>query len=645
MKLSQLHSIGRWILGGVILLGLTTSIAMADVVYSTHACLSTESGSTSVDVKDVLDGLLDTWYPIKGDSLPVLIQFYDSLNRPQPEVPCTLTVGSSKYAQSSDKNGEVLFWVREEDAGENIMCNAYPDHPVEAYYLVFVSVGTQMDMFASKKAYFLTAAGMLELRDGGVRVLYPEGYEEKARQMLDIFTTEKKIIESAVGIKLLPFKAILRDSTSTGISVGGYGLSLTRSGNYTDLETYAYFPHEWVETSLRYNYHIYEDTTNLCRWIGDGLANYAAVEICKQLYPLYLQQLGAGINKYRESEQIYDLLDRSAVGYKRYALAPYFWAKVVRKSGNPEIIPEFLEEFQRLEDHTSQNAVALLSRLSGLDIRKELVITGQEYIENVSRYWPIPIPPEGMNLVIYVESFSMGDTSLEFASPVRKVQDVGCIFIDRYEVTNREFCEFLNASGNRKEHGAHWLDEKNYPEIEHLKGQYQAKPDYENYPVRWVTWFGARAYARWAGKRLLTEAEWELSGSNYGTTRYPWSATPLNEEWHDDYCNWGDGGELDGFELTAPVDTFPMSKNHDDCLNMVGNVSEWVVDWYAPYSPADTINPKGPQTGTQKAYRGGSFADGKEWMTTRARQGADPAQASPYIGFRCAMDIPKTEGN
>ncbi len=638
MRPRLLYIRGKGILGGIILLGLTTGIAMADVVYSTHACLSTESGATSVDVKeDVLDALLDTWLPIKGDSLPVLIQFYDSLDRPQPEVPCTLTIGSSKHAQSSDKNGEVLFWVRGENAGENILCNAYPDHPVEAYYLVFVSLGTQMDMFASKKAYFLTGAGMPELRDGGVRVLYPEGYEEEARQVLDIFTREKKIIESAVGIKLLPFKAILRDSSSSGISVGGYGLPLTIGGNYIDVQTYEIFPHEWVETSLRHYYHIYDDTINLCRWIGDGLANYAAVEICMQLYPLYLQQLSAGIHEYRESEQIYDLLDRSAVGYKRYDLAPYFWAKVVDKSGNPGIIPEFLEEFRRSEDHTSQNAVALLSRLSGLDIGKELVITGQEYAENVTRYWPVPIPPEGMHIVIYMESFSMGDTSIDFASPARTVQDVGYIFIDRYEVTNREFCEFLKASGNRKEHGARWLDERNNQEIERVSGKYQVKAGYENYPVRYVTWYGAEAYAKCAGKRLPTEAEWELTASNYGTTPYPWD----DRKWHEDYCNWGDGGKLDGYEFTAPVDTFPMSKNHDDCLNMVGNVSEWVTDWYAPYSPADTINPKGPQEGILKAYRGGSYADGKEWISVRARQGADPAQASPFIGFRCAADVPE----
>jgi len=609
---------------------------MADVVYSTHACLSAESGATSVDVKeDVLDGLLDTWYPIKGNSLPVLVQFYDSLNRPQPEIPCTLTVGSSKYAQISDKNGEVLFWVREENAGENILCNAYPDHPVEAYYLVFVSEGTQMDMFMSKKAYFLTGAGMLELRDGGIRVLYPEGYEEKASHMLAIFTKEKKIIESAIGIKLLPFKAILRDSSSSGISVGGYGLPLTLGGNYTDVETYVYFPHEWIESSLRHYYHIYDDTINLCRWIGDGLANYVAFEICKQLYPLYHQQLGIGMYEYRESEQIHDLLNRSAVGYKRYDLAPYFWAKVVDKSGNPEIIPEFLEGFRKSEDHTSQNAIALLTRLSGLDIDKELVIAGQEYAENVVRYWPIPVPPSGMNLIFAGNPFLMGDSSEKSTSTVRNVQ-LESFFLDRYEVTNEQFCEFLNAMGNQKEGGSYWLDETSYPDILLEDGKYIVRKGRDNYPVGQVSWYGAAAYAKWAGKRLPTEAEWEFAASNNGTTLYPW-----NGEWHDDYCNWGEEGKLDGYEFTAPVDAFEQSKNHYDCYNMVGNVFEWVADWYAPYNPADTLNPQGPADGENKVHRGGCYKYSKEWQTSKTRIGGPPDACYSCVGFRCAADVPK----
>ncbi|MBD3285450.1 SUMF1/EgtB/PvdO family nonheme iron enzyme [candidate division WOR-3 bacterium] len=183
------------------------------------------------------------------------------------------------------------------------------------------------------------------------------------------------------------------------------------------------------------------------------------------------------------------------------------------------------------------------------------------------------------------------------------------------------------------------FDVDNNTEINLKEDMYQVEPGYENYPVRWVTWYGAEAYAEWAGRRLPTEAEWEFSASTDGMYKYPWD----DRKWHRDYCNWGEGGRHDGFEFTAPVDTFPMTVNNLECLNMVGNVSEWVADWYGAYNPADTINPKGPEDGTLKVYRGGSCADGKVWQTSRARRGVDPAKASPYIGFRCAMDIPKPE--
>lgn len=623
MRPRLLYSRGKGILGGIILLGLTTSIAMAGENSSLYPI------KTPFGVKGTLENIADLCST--SDSLPVLIQFYDSLCIPQEGVLCTLSVGSRKMEKRSDENGEVLFWVRAKELASKIEGMAYSQYPVRKSYGILVNPLTGWLKAQGQSVNYETGTGMLEIKDEGIRVLYPEGYEKAAQEALTAFKGAKDVINRITNMQLLPFKFIITDKPNVGVFVSSMGVT----GSPSNDDKYIYYPHEWVEVSLGYNYGIYDDSYAECRWIGDGLANYLAFEICREFYPYGFSYI-TGHMQYVEPDTVYDLRSWST-GWGGYISAPYFWAKVVRKSGNPEIIAEFLQEFQAQEDKSRQKAIAILSRLSELDIDSELVIPGKEFRENVTRYWPVPIPPEDMHLIVYRESFSMGDTSLEFASPVRRVQDVGYVFIDRYEVTNREFCEFLNASGNRRERGARWLDEKNYPEIEHVKGQYQAKPGYENYPVRWVTWYGAEAYARWAGKRLPTEAEWELTASNYGTTPYPWD----DRKWHEDYCNWGEGGKLDGFELTAPVDTFPMSKNHDDCYNMVGNVSEWVADWYAPYDPADTINPKGPQEGTLKAYRGGSFAEGKEWVTTRARQGADPTQASPFIGFRCAADVPE----
>lgn len=616
----------KGIVGGIILLGLTSSIALAGENSTLYPV------KTPFGVKGILEDIASKCST--SDSLPVLMQFYDSLYTPQEGVLCTLSVGSRKIEKLSDANGEVLFWVRAKELGSRIEGMAYSKYPIRKSYRTLVNLGAVVWLKTQgQPVSYETGAGMLEIKDGNIRVLYPEGYEKAAQEAMTAFKQARDVISRTSNMQLLPLRFIITDKPNVGVFVGGMGAI----GNPSSGDKYFNIPHEWTEGSLHDNYGIYDDSYAECRWIGDGLANYLVFEIYKEFHPYGFSYITSHM-AYIEPDSIYDLRSWST-GWGGYVSAPYFWAKVVDKSGNPGIIAEFLQEFQAQTDKSRQKAIAILSRLSGLNVESELVISGKEFRENVTRYWPAPIPPQDMELVVHQENFPMGDKSLESASPARQIQDVGYVFIDRCEVTNQQFAEFLNSQGNRREHGARWLDEKNYPEIEHVKGQYQVKPSYENYPVRYVTWYGAEAYAKWRGKRLPTEAEWELTASNYGTTSYPWD----DRKWHDDYCNWGEGGKLDGYEFTAPVDTFPMTKNHDDCLNLVGNVSEWVADWYAPYNPSDTISPKGPEQGTLKVYRGGSYNDDKEFLTTRARRGADPAQASPYIGFRCAADVPKLD--
>jgi len=634
----------KWGLGGIILLLLTSSAATADMMLTPE--------STTINVKQVLIAVnliskltfeenrpvfiqLLRNMSIKHNSLPLWFRLTNSLDQPVEELACTLSVGRKKLVRFSDDFGEVLFWVPPPRLFSRVLLTAHPDSPIHLH--TELTGGSDMD----PRLGFETGEGLLELRDEKIRVLYPEGYEKQAQELMGILKEEEKIIDRITKMRLRPLKVIMSDEPDR-FHVGGWGVPLEP----TTTDKYKLLPHEWVEGSLSRNCRIYEDPKN--RWIGDGLANYIVFEIYKQFYPQGFYTLSKTIPQ-EDSSRAYDLRTwvggrlrnpsgGISVGWKGYVLAPYFWAKVADKSGNPEIIPEFLEEFQSLEDHTSQNAIAILSRRSGLDINKELVITGKEFLENVNRYWAIPIPPSGMNLIFAGNPFLMGDSSEESTSTVRNVQ-LESFFLDRYEVTNEQYCKFLNAIGNQKEGGSYWLDEWNYPEILHEDTGYIVRPGYENYPVRQVSWYGAAAYAKWAGKRLPTEAEWEFAASNNGTTLYPW-----NGEWHDDYCNWGEEGKLDGYEFVAPVGSFEQGKNHYDCYDLVGNVFEWVADWYARYNPADTLNPQGPATGTLKVHRGGCYKYPKEWQDRYDRIGGPPDARYPCVGFRCAADVPKPEG-
>lgn len=642
-----------WILAGIAGLALSATVAMADAVIHIHTFLSPES--TSINVKEVLNEISRLPPKALGDSLPVLIQFYDSLNQLETDVPCTLTVGPRKLTQISGENGEVLFWIPSEKISKRVKCSAHPNRSIEALSLVFISQQTGLQIAFGREVGFETGEGLLELKDNGIRVLYPEKQEEQALEIIAVLKEEKEIIELATKMKLHPLKIILVDKGDLGFCVGGYGMPLQQGDSYKNQEKYKVFPHEWVEVSLDINYGIYEDSTN--RWIGDGLANYVALEVCDRFYTRHLNQVAIGSYKYRESSQVYDLRSWLIVDAERrtfeegrelpkgegtiyvlwdgYDLAPYFWAEVVDKSGDSLVIAKFLEEYRKAEDKSQKNAIRILSRLSGLDIEEELIITSQDYAENINRHWPIPVPPLGMNLIFAGNPFLMGDSSEKSTSPVRTVQ-LRSFFLDRYEVTNKQFCEFLNVMGNQKEGRFYWFDEWNYSEILHEDTGYIVRDGYENYPVRQVSWYGAAAYAKWAGKRLPTEAEWEFAASNNGTTLYPW-----NDEWHDDYCNWGEEGKIDGYEFVAPVDAFEKGKNHYDCYNMAGNVFEWVADWYGSYDPADTVNPQGPTEGELKVHRGGCYKYPKEWQTRYARIGGEPSNTYPCVGFRCAMDVPK----
>ncbi|MCX7793702.1 MAG: formylglycine-generating enzyme family protein [Thermodesulfovibrionales bacterium] len=221
---------------------------------------------------------------------------------------------------------------------------------------------------------------------------------------------------------------------------------------------------------------------------------------------------------------------------------------------------------------------------------------------------------------------------------------IDSFYIDIYEVTNEDFAAFLNTIKPDPEKRKRWIvlrsdlkteERKDFwpAEIVYENGIYKPVKGFERHPVNSVSWYAAEAYCRWLGKRLPTEAEWEKAarGGIEGKL-YPWGdAYPTvgiiyNRTWNDN---------------SLPVPTEPVGNyapNGYGIWDMAGNVAEWVNDWYDPeyYRISPKKNPKGPESGTMKVIRGGSWSGDANSLRVSKRNYAFPDNLLSGVGFRCA---------
>ncbi len=204
---------------------------------------------------------------------------------------------------------------------------------------------------------------------------------------------------------------------------------------------------------------------------------------------------------------------------------------------------------------------------------------------------------------------------------------VSNFYIDKYELTNGRYLEFVKATSHR-------IPQNPKNATRNLWQGDTITESLTDRPVVNVDWADANAYCQWAGKRLPTEAEWEKAAKGTADRRFPWgNVEPTNK-----HLNFNQ--QWIGEKTLMPVGSYELGKSPFGVYDMAGNVWEWVNDWYDAkyYEKSPAKNPTGPETGTKRVLRGSGWQNETPTVRIFTRVDSDPTIRNESTGFRCAMD-------
>ena len=192
-------------------------------------------------------------------------------------------------------------------------------------------------------------------------------------------------------------------------------------------------------------------------------------------------------------------------------------------------------------------------------------------------------------------------------------------FLDKFLVTNQQYARFLNETGRFENK---WINlQGSYKNercrIQQQKGKFTVEPGYEQHPVNFVSYYGAEAYADWAGKQLPSEWLWEKAGRGIDGRTYPWG-----DEWNSKNCNCYEHWTDQNSEVKiTPIHAFIKFPSPFGCADLSGNLWEWMIELWR-------------ESKKSRVVRGGCFNLFRVNVRLAYRNSFDPASRLNDLGFR-----------